>query len=62
MKRKSVAFILATGLVLSGGAVHAQTTAANPTIQYEVKLENKLLKKISADNMYNTIALLSKEP
>lgn len=62
MKRKSVAFILAMGLVLSGGAVHAQTTAANPSIQYEVKLENKLLRKISSENMYNTIALLSKEP
>lgn len=61
MNRKLVALFVAAGFVLSSGTVHA-TTTVSPSTQYEVVLENKLLKKISADNMYKTIELLSKEP
>ncbi|WP_102273749.1 M28 family peptidase [Cytobacillus massiliigabonensis] len=59
MSKKTAALFLAAGLVLSSGTA---SMAASPSTQYEVVIENSFLKKISADNMYKTIELLSKEP
>lgn len=60
-RRKSMITILAAGMVLSSGAVYAQT-ANTSNGQSDTAFDNKIIKKISADNMYNTIALLSKQP
>ncbi|MEH7304156.1 M28 family peptidase [Neobacillus drentensis] len=60
-RRKSIITILAAGMVLSSGAVYAQTISA-PNGQSDTAFDNKIIKKISADNMYNTIALLSEQP
>ena len=60
-RRKSIITILAAGMVLSSGAVYAQTMSA-PNGQSDTAFDNKIIKKISADNMYNTIALLSEQP
>ncbi|WP_066249894.1 M28 family peptidase [Neobacillus drentensis] len=60
-RRKSIITILAASMVLSGGAVYAQTNGA-PNGQSATAFDNKIIKKISADNMYNNIALLSEQP
>ncbi|OIK16407.1 aminopeptidase [Bacillus sp. MUM 116] len=60
-RKKSMITVLTAGMVLSSGAVYAQTTSpANG--QSATAFDNKIIKKISADNMYNTIALLSEQP
>ncbi|OIK08673.1 M28 family peptidase [Bacillus sp. MUM 13] len=61
MKRKSMGLALAAGLVLTGGTVQA-TAAKKPVVHHEQTVQNSFLKKLSADRMYNTIALLSKQP
>jgi aminopeptidase YwaD len=60
-RRKSIITILAAGMVLSSGAVYAQTNSS-PNTQSDTAFDNKIIKKISADNMYNNIALLSEQP
>ncbi|WP_042460701.1 M28 family peptidase [Neobacillus dielmonensis] len=59
--RKSIITVLTTSMLLSAGVVYAQTTnAANA--QSVTAFDNKIIKKISADNMYNTIKYLSAVP
>jgi aminopeptidase YwaD len=61
MYRKSLTVLLAAGMVLSTGTVFAQTSGAI-NAQSDTAFDNKVIKKISADNMYNTIAYLSEQP
>ncbi|MFZ7946069.1 MULTISPECIES: M28 family peptidase [Bacillaceae] len=62
MKKKKVASVLLTaGLVLSVNGVYAQGQSGAPNTNAASAFDNKIIKKISADNMYNTIDLLSKE-
>ncbi|PAL07978.1 hypothetical protein B8W99_23165, partial [Peribacillus simplex] len=61
MYRKSLSVLLAAGMVLSTGTVFAQTSGAI-NAQSDTAFDNKVIKKISADNMYNTIAYLSEQP
>ncbi|WP_042347868.1 M28 family peptidase [Bacillus massiliigorillae] len=61
MYRKSISAILALGLVLSSGSAYAQVKSA-PNEHSAVAFDNKVIKKINADNMYNTIAYLSEQP
>ncbi|MGE7184972.1 M28 family peptidase [Peribacillus sp. NPDC006672] len=61
MYRKSLTVLLAAGMVLSTGTVFAQTNGAT-NAQSDTAFDNKVIKKISADNMYNTIAYLSEQP
>ncbi|MED3788544.1 M20/M25/M40 family metallo-hydrolase [Peribacillus frigoritolerans] len=61
MYRKSLTALLAAGMVLSTGTVFAQTSGAI-NAQSDTAFDNKVIKKISADNMYNTIAYLSEQP
>ncbi|MFF2445883.1 M28 family peptidase [Neobacillus sp. NPDC058068] len=63
MKKKKVMSVLLTaGLVLSVNGVYAQGNGGAPNSNAASAFDNKIIKKISADNMYNTIALLSEEP
>ncbi|EKN70128.1 aminopeptidase [Neobacillus bataviensis LMG 21833] len=63
MKKKNVASVLLTaGLVLSVNGVYAQGPSGAPNSNAASAFDNKIIKKISADNMYNTIALLSEQP
>ncbi|MGD6843128.1 M28 family peptidase [Bacillus infantis] len=65
MKRKSLGMVLAAGIVLTAGSVQAAsavTPTLAPVVQNHGYADSKLLKKISADNMYNTIEMLSKQP
>lgn len=55
-----MAVVLALGLVLSTGTAYAQKGAPNE--HTSTAFDNKIIKKISADNMYNTIAYLSEQP
>lgn len=59
--RKSIISVLATGMLLSAGAVHAQKPVA-PNVQSVTAFDNKVIKKISADKMYDTIKYLSAMP
>ncbi|MGD7010180.1 M28 family peptidase [Metabacillus sp. 84] len=62
MKKPIFASVLAASLIL--GAAGAQTAYAKPAEQaFELNVtEKKILKKINAENMYSTIAELSKTP
>ncbi|MDR7238453.1 M28 family peptidase [Neobacillus drentensis] len=60
-RRKSIITILAASMVLSGGAVYAQSNNTQNG-GAATAFDNKVIKKISADNMYNNIALLSEQP
>ncbi|MBU8915854.1 M28 family peptidase [Neobacillus sp. 114] len=60
-RRKSMITVLATGMLLSSGVVYAQTNSA-PNAQAATAFDNNVIKKISADNMYNTIKYLSAVP
>ena len=63
MYKKSLTVLLATGMVLSSGTALAQPNGNGaPNAQSSTAFDNKVIKKISADNMYNTIAYLSEEP
>ncbi|MGE7903969.1 M28 family peptidase [Peribacillus sp. NPDC094092] len=61
MYKKSLTVLLAAGMVLSTGTVFAQTNGAT-NAHSDTAFDNKVIKKISADNMYNTIAYLSEQP
>ncbi|WP_311202559.1 M28 family peptidase [Peribacillus aracenensis] len=61
MYKKSLTVLLAAGMVLSTGTVFAQINGAT-NAQSDTAFDNKVIKKISADNMYNTIAYLSEQP
>jgi hypothetical protein len=61
-KKKIMSVLLTAGLVLSVNAANAQGPGEAPNSNAASAFDNKIIKKISADNMYNTIALLSKEP
>ena len=60
-RRKSIITVLATGMLLSSGVVYAQTNSA-PNVQADTAFDNKVIKKISAEDMYNTIKYLSAVP
>ncbi|MEH7076302.1 M28 family peptidase [Neobacillus drentensis] len=60
-RRKSIITVLATGMLLSSGVVYAQTNGA-PNAQADTAFDNKVIKKINAENMYNTIKYLSAVP
>ncbi|MEH7415861.1 M28 family peptidase [Neobacillus drentensis] len=60
-RRKSIITVLATGMFLSTGVVYAQTNGA-PNVQADTAFDNKVIKKINAENMYNTIKYLSAVP
>ncbi|ULT59548.1 M28 family peptidase [Neobacillus drentensis] len=60
-RRKTMITVLATGMLLSSGVVYAQTNSA-PHAQASTAFDNKVIKKISAENMYNTIKYLSSVP
>ncbi|MCM3569225.1 M28 family peptidase [Neobacillus mesonae] len=59
--RKSIITVLTTSMLLSAGVVYAQTNIA-VNAQSVTAFDNKVIKKISADNMYNTIKYLSTVP
>ncbi|MEH7096983.1 M28 family peptidase [Neobacillus vireti] len=60
-RRKTMITVLATGMLLSSGVVYAQTNSA-PNVHADTAFDNKVIKKISAENMYNTIKYLSAVP
>lgn len=60
-RRKSMITVLATSMILSSGVVYAQTNGT-PNAQSATAFDNNVIKKISADNMYNTIKYLSAVP
>ena len=60
-RRKSMIVVLAAGLAFSSGSVYAGPNNA-PNENAATAFDNKVIKKISADNMYNTIAWLSEQP
>ncbi|WP_347548609.1 M28 family peptidase [Pseudalkalibacillus hwajinpoensis] len=62
MYKKPLTYALATGLVLSPMSLPVDAAKPAPNEQADHAFDNKVIKKISADNMYNTIALLSKQP
>ncbi|WP_317851408.1 M28 family peptidase [Neobacillus bataviensis] len=60
-RRKSIITVLAASLILSSGVVYAQTNGA-PHAQSDTAFDNKVIKKINVENMYNTIKYLSAVP
>jgi aminopeptidase YwaD len=62
MYKKTMSAMLAAGLVLSVGVASAQESPKAPNAQSASAFDNKIIKKISSDNMYNTIATLSAQP
>lgn len=60
MYRKTLTAALVAGLVLS--PVGMSVDAAQPNNPSEHAFDNKVIKKISSERMYNTIALLSEQP
>ncbi|CEG28537.1 M28 family peptidase [Bacillus sp. B-jedd] len=61
-KKRTMAILMAAGLVLSTGGVYAQGNEGAPNQNAASAFDNKIIKKISADNMYNHIAYLSQVP
>ena len=61
-KKKVMSVLLTAGLVLSVQGAYAQESVGSPNSNASSAFDNKIIKKISADNMYNTIALLSEQP
>lgn len=62
VKKKTMSLLLTAGLVLSVNGVNAQGASQAPNAQSATAFDNKIIKKISADNMYDTIAKLSAQP
>ncbi|VEF46378.1 aminopeptidase [Bacillus freudenreichii] len=60
-KKPFAALLIAASLAVGVPAAYAQDTNAPPP-QAQKAFDNKIIKKISADNMYNHIAHLSAEP
>ncbi|WP_066321129.1 M28 family peptidase [Bacillus sp. FJAT-29814] len=61
-KKKIMSALLTAGLVLSVNGAYAAGPTGAPNAQSATAFDNKIIKKISADNMYNTIAKLSAQP
>lgn len=63
MRRKKImSGLLAAGLVLSVNGAYAKGPETAPNANAASAFDNKIIKKISADNMYNHIAFLSEVP
>ncbi|SFA92070.1 MULTISPECIES: M28 family peptidase [unclassified Bacillus (in: firmicutes)] len=62
MYRKTMTGILAAGLVFSFHGVMAQGPGTTSNAQSDSAFDNKIIKKINSDNMYNTVAKLSLQP
>ena len=60
-RRKSIISVLAASMLLSSGVVYAQANGAQ-NAQSDTAFDNKVIKKISSENMYNTIKYLSAVP
>ena len=62
MRRKPfIAFLMATSLLVGLPAAHAKETPATPP-QAQQAFDNKIIKRINVDNIYNDVAHLSSEP
>lgn len=62
-RKKTMSALLAAGLILSvNGAYAKEPDAGAPNANAASAFDNKIIKKISADNMYNHIAYLSGVP
>ncbi|MDQ0246159.1 aminopeptidase YwaD [Bacillus fengqiuensis] len=59
---KTMTALLAAALTMSAGTVSAETSPSAQTNPSSHAFDNKIIKRINADNMYNTIALLSQQP
>ncbi|MGD6796070.1 M28 family peptidase [Metabacillus indicus] len=62
MYKKTMAGLLAAGVAFSFQGAMAQGPAQAPNVQSSSAFDNKVIKKISADNMYSTVAKLSQQP
>ncbi|WHZ58210.1 M28 family peptidase [Metabacillus hrfriensis] len=62
MYRKTMAGLLAAGVAFSFNGVMAEGPVQAPNAQSSSAFDNKIIKKISSDNMYNTVAKLSQQP
>lgn len=62
MYKKTLTAALATGLVLSPMSFSVDAAKPAPNEQSDHAFDNKVIKKINADSMYDNIALLSKQP
>ncbi|MDP4552572.1 M20/M25/M40 family metallo-hydrolase [Alkalihalobacillus macyae] len=62
MYKKTLTVALATGLVLSPMSFSVDAAKPAPNEQSDHAFDNKVIKKINADRMYNNIAFLSKQP
>ncbi|WP_163527775.1 M28 family peptidase [Halobacillus ihumii] len=62
MSRKILTFVLAAGLVVSSVPLSATADNHTPNENADHAFDNKVIKKIDADRMYNHIALLSENP
>ncbi|AZU62020.1 M28 family peptidase [Neobacillus mesonae] len=62
-KKKVISALLTAGLVLSVNGAYAQGPVSGaPNQNAASAFDNKIIKKINADNMYNTVAYLSEVP
>ncbi|MCH6266411.1 M28 family peptidase [Neobacillus citreus] len=62
-RKKTMAALLTAGLILSVNGAYAKGPEAGvPNTNAASAFDNKIIKKISADNMYNHIAYLSEVP
>ncbi|GHI00378.1 M28 family peptidase [Neobacillus kokaensis] len=62
-KKKVISVLLTAGLVLSVNGAYAQgPVSGTPNQNAASAFDNKIINKINADNMYNTVALLSEQP
>lgn len=61
-RKKSIVSILATSILLSSSMVYAQTGNAQTQSTAKMITDSSFIQKINANNMYNTIALLSEQP
>jgi aminopeptidase YwaD len=62
MSKKALTVLLAGGLVLSSAPAAVSANPHAPNEQSDHAFDNKIIKKINADRMYNRIALLSETP
>ncbi|UAT29170.1 M28 family peptidase [Bacillus badius] len=61
-KKKAMSLLLTAGLVFSVQGAYAQGKEGVPNSQAAAAFDNKIIKKINSDHMYNTVALLSEQP
>ncbi|MEH6943070.1 M28 family peptidase [Bacillus sp. JJ722] len=62
MFRKTISTILAVGIVLSTGTAYAEPTNTSPHEITKIAFDDTISKQINAENMYQTVDELSKEP